>query len=79
MQRGFHLLNPAYKLPDRKALAGPLLNKVYSQLKDKVELAIQVINLLNIVTDESIDINNTLYPYRQYFHSHLLWHLPLAV
>ena len=58
MQRGFRTLNPAYKPPNRKALAGPLLNQVYSHVKEKVDSAIQATKLLNIVTDESINISN---------------------
>jgi len=58
MQRGFRTLNPAYKPHNRKALAGPLLDKVYINVKEKVDLTIQSTKLLNIVTDESTNINN---------------------
>jgi hypothetical protein len=57
MKRAFHKLNPAYKPPTRKALAGPLLEKVYSNVKDKVDTVVQATKLLNIVTDESTNIN----------------------
>src|SRR5436190_16426721 len=59
MQRGFRTLNPAYKPPNRKALAGSLLDKVYSHVKEKVDSAIQETTLLNNITDESTDINNS--------------------
>ena len=59
MQKGFRTLNPAYKPPNRKALAGRLLDKVYIHVKEKVDSAIQSTKLLNIVTDESTDINNS--------------------
>ena len=58
MQRGFRTLNPVYKPPDRKALAGPLLDKVYIQVKEKIDSIIQSTKLLNIVIDESTNINN---------------------
>jgi Protein of unknown function (DUF 659) len=58
MQRGFRRLNTAYKPPNRKALAGLLLDKVYSQVKERVDSAIQDTKLLNVITDGSTNINN---------------------
>jgi hypothetical protein len=59
MIRAFQTLNPAYKPPTRKALAGPLLDKVYSSLKEKVDKAVEATKLLNIVTDESSNISRS--------------------
>lgn len=51
-------LHPAYKPPTRKAIAGPLLDESYEKLQLKVNKIIAELPLLNIVTDESTNINN---------------------
>jgi hypothetical protein len=51
-------LHPAYKPPTRKAIAGPLLEESYTQLQSKVNQIVSGLPLLNIVTDESTNINN---------------------
>lgn len=51
-------LHPAYRPPTRKAIAGPLLEESYTQLQSKVSQIISGLPLLNIVTDESTNINN---------------------
>src|SRR5579859_6624562 len=58
MKNAFHRLNPAYKPPNRQALAGPLLELAFMQLKDKVDQIVSSTQLLNIVTDESTNINS---------------------
>src|SRR5437868_2323324 len=52
-------LHPAYKPPTRNAIAGPLLEESYTRLQSKVNQIISGLPLLNIVTDESTNINNT--------------------
>jgi hypothetical protein len=51
-------LHPAYKLPTRKSIAGPLLEESYDKLQSKVRKIITGLQLLNIITDESTNINN---------------------
>lgn len=59
MREAFHMLNPAYKPPERHIIAGELLDEVYTNLKETVDKAIHATQMLNIVTDESTDINRT--------------------
>ena len=59
MQRKFRTLNLVYKSLNHKALAGSLLDKIYIKIKKKIDLIIQLIKLLNIIINESININNT--------------------
>jgi Protein of unknown function (DUF 659) len=57
MRRFLLRLNPAYKPPLRKQIASPLLDATHSRLKETIDRAIQSLDLLNIVTDESSNIN----------------------
>src|SRR5579859_2633302 len=57
MKRALHRLNPSYKPPSRIKIAGPLLDKAYSKTKDKVEEYLDSLSELNVITDESSDIN----------------------
>lgn len=58
MQQALQRLNPAYKPPSRKTVAGPLLDVAYSTLKVRVDKAIRSEPWLNVITDESSNINN---------------------
>ena len=51
-------LNSAYKPPTRKAIADSLFEKSYDILQKKVNNIIAELPLLNIITDESTNINN---------------------
>lgn len=51
-------LNPAYKPPTRKTIAGPLLDESFAKLQSQVNQLISGLPLLNIVTDESTNIND---------------------
>ena len=53
-----HALHPAYKAPPRKTLSGPLLDKVYEMTKTHTNEMISGMQTLNIVTDESSNIQN---------------------
>ena len=59
MKEALWTLHPAYKPPTRKAIAGPLLDKVYIDVKSKVNSYITSIQSLNVITDESTNINNS--------------------
>jgi len=48
---------PAYKLPSRHAIAGPLLDTVYMQVKTEVDSYLSSTRFLNVITDESTNIN----------------------
>src|SRR5579859_5850625 len=58
MKEALYRLNPAYKPPSHKTVAGPLLYIVYSNLKLRVDKAIRAEPWLNVVMDESSNINN---------------------
>jgi len=51
-------LNPAYKPPSRRDLAGRLLDDTYSTLKERVTTTIGKTEWLNIITDESSNLTN---------------------
>jgi hypothetical protein len=51
-------LNSAYKPPTRKAIADSLFEESYDILQKKVNNIIAELPLLNIITDESTNINN---------------------
>src|SRR5579859_7064256 len=53
------VLNPAYKPPTRKTISSPLLNSVYTMNKDRTDAMIAVMDLLNIITDESSNIRGS--------------------
>src|SRR5271156_1337822 len=57
MKRALRRLNPSYKPPSRRQIAGPLLDKAYSKTKDKVEEYLDSLSELNVITDESSNIN----------------------
>src|SRR2546423_5473826 len=57
MKRALHQLNPSYKPPSRHRIAGPLLDKAYSKMKDKVDKYLDSLSELNVITDESSNIN----------------------
>ena len=59
MKRALRRLNPSYKPPTRQKIAGPLLDKAYSKMKDKVDEYLDSLSELNVITDESSDINKT--------------------
>ena len=60
MKKFLSALNPAYKgPPTRKTIAGPLLDAAYSEIKGKVDAILNDLDWLNIVTDESNDINHS--------------------
>lgn len=59
MREAFKELHPAYTPPNRKALSGPLLDQVYEKVKVKVDELLSSLQCINIVTDESTDINST--------------------
>lgn len=58
MKAAFHSLNPAYKPPNRKAIAGRLLDQVYHDVQTEVDRFLKQTELYNIITDESTNINN---------------------
>ena len=53
-----HSLNPSYTPPHRKAIAGHLLDKVYDKIKYQVQVLIDSQPFINIITDESSNIND---------------------
>jgi len=57
MKRALRHLNPSYKPPSRIKIAGPLLDKAYSKMKDKVEEYVDSLSELNVITDESSNTN----------------------
>jgi len=57
MKRALHRLNPSYKPPSRIKIAGPLLEKAYSKMKDKVDEYLDSLSELNVITDESSNTN----------------------
>ena len=52
-------LNPAYKPPTRKTIAGPLLNAVYDTTKSRSDDLIADMSLINVITDESSNIRGS--------------------
>lgn len=52
-----HRLNPAYKPPSRMTIAGPLLDEVYSAIKARTDVLISSLDGINVITDESSNIN----------------------
>lgn len=59
MQRALHRLNPAYTPPTRKPIAEKLPDNAYDILKAKVNDYLNALSQLNIVTDESSNINHS--------------------
>ena len=59
MQRALHRLNPAYTPPTRKPIAENLLDNAYDKVKAKVDAHLDTLSHLNIVTDESSNINRS--------------------
>lgn len=57
MRQALNLLNPAYKPPNRKAIATDLLDSAYDDLKVQVDAFIQKIPHINVIGDESTNIN----------------------
>jgi len=51
-------MNPAYKLPTRQRIAGDLLDKVYRDIQADTDTFLKSHDRLNIVTDESSNINH---------------------
>jgi hypothetical protein len=58
MRDALNKLNPAYKPPSRKAVANDLLDYVYESTKVEVDKQILTIPFLNVISDESTNINN---------------------
>ena len=54
----FQSLSPAFELPSRKQLAGPLLDKVFSEYKAKVMDRLAGCDTLNVIFDASDNIND---------------------
>jgi len=54
-----HGLNSAYKPPSRKMISGPLLDAVYSQVKTRTDNVITTLQHINVIMDESTNINST--------------------
>jgi hypothetical protein len=54
-----HTLNPAYTAPTRKTIAGPLLEDTYQNIKLKIEGFINGEEAVNVITDESSNINHS--------------------
>src|SRR5579859_804887 len=59
MRRALRQLNPAYKHPSRKRIAGTLLDKAYTMMKSQVDEYLDSLSELNIITDESSNVNNS--------------------
>jgi hypothetical protein len=59
MKTAFHSLHPAYNPPNRKAIAGRLLDQIYSDTQIQVDRFLKENEMYNIITDESKNINNT--------------------
>src|SRR5579859_903316 len=51
------LISASYKPPSRIKIAGPLLEKAYSKMKDKVDEYLDSLSELNVITDESSNTN----------------------
>jgi Protein of unknown function (DUF 659) len=58
MKVALNKLNPAYKPPTRQAISTHLLDSAYESLKVKVDAVIQGLHFLNVISDESTNINN---------------------
>jgi len=54
-----HSLNPAYKPPSRNTIAGPLLDAVHSEVKTRADSLISTLSRINVITDESGNINGS--------------------
>jgi len=52
-------LNPAYKAPTRKTIAGSLLTSVYTMTKSRTNDIIAAMDLINVITDESSNISGS--------------------
>lgn len=59
MKRALYRLNPAFEPPTRQAISGPLLDSAYNKLKDEVDEILNKETNLNIITDESSNINKS--------------------
>jgi Protein of unknown function (DUF 659) len=59
MKEFLHLLNPAYKAPSRQLIAGPLLKEIYHDIKKRTDALIQSYDWINVITDESSNINHS--------------------
>ena len=57
MQNALHKVNPAYKPPTRRSVAGALLDSTYESLKVEVEATIAIFDWINCISDESTNIN----------------------
>ena len=58
MKAAFHSLHPAYKLPNRKAIADRLLDQIYEETQIQVNRFLKENDLYNIITDESMNVSN---------------------
>lgn len=58
MKEALSLLNPAYNPPHYHAVASNLLDSAYESVKLKVDAEIATIPFLNVISDESTNINN---------------------
>lgn len=57
MQTFLHLLNPVYTPPGRDSIRGPLLDTIYTDIKRQTDALIFAMPWLNVITDESSNIN----------------------
>jgi hypothetical protein len=57
MKHALYRLNSAYTPPLRRAIAGTLLDSAYEKLKSKVDAHLETISNLDIIMDESTNIN----------------------
>jgi hypothetical protein len=58
MKKALRQLNSAYTPSSRKAISEKLLNSAYENFKLKVDLHLATLSNLNIIADESLNINN---------------------
>jgi len=57
MKRALYRLNPSYKPPSRQKIAGSLLDKAYSKMKDKVDEYLDFPSELNVISNELSNVN----------------------
>lgn len=59
MKQALYRLNPSYKPLTRQKVAGPLLEKAYVKMQHKVDDYLNSLSELNIIVDESSNINKS--------------------
>src|SRR5437762_3840004 len=58
MKRAMHWLHSAYDPPNRQAISGRLLDASFERIKEETNTLLSSLPLLNIITDESDNINH---------------------